>query len=198
MIGPGRATNPFSAARFVPGRIPWLARDPQHLDRLAARALAPGAQHQVVGVHGSGKSTLLAHLESVARRHGMTVVRFRGSRGVPMHALARVALRGPRVVLVDEVEELAPFAFTLVRAFAASLDASLVGSAHRDLGLPTLLHARVGAETAARVVAHLAPEASFPGGFEERLARHGGNLREVLFELYDELEAGTSAEDRVR
>lgn len=194
MIRAGLASNPFSGGRFAPGELPWLADDPCEIERLADRALASGARHQVLGVHGSGKSTLLAHLARSGERRGADVVRFRGSHGVPVGALAALAgARTPRVVFVDEVGELGLAGFVLVRAIAAALGASLVASTHRDLGLPTLLHARVSRTTAARVIAHLAPDAAVPCDVDRRLLRHGGNLREVLFELYDDAERAHAA-----
>lgn len=188
MIGEGLAKNPFSAARFAPGVVPWLSDRPRHLELLADRALAPGARHQVVGVHGSGKSTLLAHLERMARLRGRAAVRFRGSRGLPLGQVLGRAGGPALVVLVDEAQELGAPRFALLAAAARLLGGSLVASTHADLGLPTLIHARVDAALAARVVGHLAPELPSPADLEGRLRRHSGNLREVLFELYDEAE----------
>ncbi|MBI3201389.1 MAG: hypothetical protein HYZ29_07580 [Myxococcales bacterium] len=174
----GAAKNPFCAARFAPGALPWIGDD---LDALAGRALVPGARHQIVGSHGSGKSTLLVELERRARRQGWSVLRVRGSRGL-----------GPRsradLLLVDEYEELSVWGRLRVRRWAGAV----VVSAHRDVGLPTLCQRQASVALAEAIVARLAagtdvvpPSAGELGAL---LGRHAGNVREVLFELYDQVE----------
>jgi energy-coupling factor transporter ATP-binding protein EcfA2 len=194
VIGRGLARNPFAAARFAPGAVPWVGDDAAEVARLFDRAARPGARHQVLGPHGSGKSTLLAHLAAHGRRAGARVLAFRGSAGVPSAALARLgAAHGTRVVLVDEVEELGAATRALLVPFARVARIALVASTHRDLGWPTLCERRVDAALCARVVEHLVAGSGEPlrteADIAPRLARHAGNVREVLFELYDEAEA---------
>lgn len=192
MIGAGLATNPFAAARFAPGVVPWMTDGSDAIAALFARSTASRGEHQVLGAHGTGKSTLLVHLESHARRAGASVVRFRGSHGVPLgELLALRRARGPRLLLVDEAEELSALLLRAVRVAARLASASLVVTAHRDLGLTTLVHRRVDAHAARRVALHVAGDrARVPTleSFETRITHHRGNLREVLFELYDEAE----------
>lgn len=192
MIGTGLVRNPFAAARFAPGVVPWLALPGADLDALADRALAPGARHQLVGPHGSGKSTLLVHLERQARRREVSCVRFRGSHGVPWRDVTRLARERRGVLLLDEAEELASFA--VVALLARLLGLALVASTHRELGLPTLLRTHVDAALASRVLGHVAPDVTAPADLAERLARNAGNLRDVFFELYDEAERGLTAD----
>jgi len=162
--------------------LPWFG----NLDELFTRVCIPGARYQVLGPHGSGKSSLLVHLVDLARRRGMTVQLSRGSAGSP--PFSRAAL-----VLVDEVEELGALRFGVLSAVTRVTRASLVVSTHADLGLPTLITCRVDVVTAKRVVARLLSgrtELPMPADEElaDALARHGHNLREVLFELYDRAE----------
>jgi hypothetical protein len=64
-------------------------------------------------------------------------------------------------------------------------------TAHGPTGLPELWRTDVTPAAARRVVAHLRPGAEPPTAeLARRLATRGGSLREVLFELYDEFEAG--------
>lgn len=191
----GLVSNPFSAARFKPGVIPWLGEGEAALERLFARAIAPRAVHQVRGAHGSGKTTLLTHLEAHARREGVRALRFRGGRGAPLAqiwALFRAPpAPAPRLLLVDEREELSALSFFAVKALAAMFGASIVMSVHRDFGVPTLHACHVDAATAAQIVARLAGPLASPSHaeIEERLVAHDRNLRNVLFELYDRAEA---------
>ncbi len=75
------------------------------------------------------------------------------------------------------------------------LGAALVVTTHRDLGFATLARREMTRALAARVVAHLLGETSWPppslADLAIRLERQHGNLREVLFELYDEVERGS-------
>ncbi len=192
MIGRGLVDNPFSADRFAPLALPWFDGD-EPLASLVERVVERGAAHQIVGPRGSGKTTLLAHLERGARRAGGSVLRARGSRGLSLLALSRWARRPrPRLLMVDEVEELGAAGVPLLRWIARLARAELVVATHRDVGLPTLTERRVDASTARRIVAHLVRDRALDvpseAELEVRLARHAGNVRELLFELYDDAE----------
>ena len=67
--------------------------------------------------------------------------------------------------------------------------ASLVVSAHRDLGMETLCERAVDITTARALVQRLLDGAESPRPLDELLVRHDGNLREVFFELYDTIGA---------
>lgn len=189
----GAAHNPFAAARFAPGALPWLGDD---VDGMLARICVPGSHHQILGPRGSGKSTLLCELERRARRAGWRVARVRGSRGL-------AGLEGGELWLVDEYEELSRWerlrvwvrlrVRNRVRNRVRGGRAALVVTAHRDVGFPTLCERAVSAEVARGLVERLlAGQGDFaaPSAAELALAlgRHSGNLREVLFELYDQVE----------
>jgi hypothetical protein len=167
--------NPFCAARFAPGVLPWIGEG--EVERYLDAVCVPGARHQVIGAHGSGKSTLLVHLERGARVRGWPVVRFRGSTGC---ALPR---RGA-LILADEAEELG----ALGRAFLRTFATSLVMTGHRDLGLPLLSERAVDVATLAALVERLAGRAPPHDALAASLERHRGNVRDVFFELYDAFE----------
>lgn len=181
----GAATNPF-ATRFVqPGAIPWVcATASDELATLADR-LATGGSWQVLGPHGTGKTTLLRHLQAALERSGRRAVFTRA----PRRAIAAGALGA--VVLADEVESWPFGALALLRAACRVRNATLVVSCHRDLGLSTLHERRVDVELAVRVVEQLVGAT-----WVEReqvaalLERHRGDLRELLFALYDRHNAG--------
>lgn len=201
----GAAYNPFAAARFAPGALPWLGDD---VEEMLARVCVPGSRHQILGPHGSGKSTLLRELERRARRAGFSVARVRGSRGL-------AGLERAELWLVDEYEELSRWERWWVAQRvrvrlparlpargglpargelpARAGRAALVVTAHRDVGFPTLCERAVSAEVARGLVERLlAGQGDFVAPSEAELARalgrHSGNLREVLFELYDQVE----------
>lgn len=173
--------NPFAAARFAPGRLAWIGE----IDPLVDRVCTPRARLQVIGPHGSGKSTLLVHLERRVKNRGWSTHAFRGSRGFdPLRLLRR---RGPLVVFGDEIEELGAADLALLRACCALRGASLVVTAHRDLGMETLCERSVDATTALALCDRLLEGRAAPrrDEIDALLEKHRGNVREVFFELYD-------------
>lgn len=170
--------NPFAAARFAPGNLPWIGE----LDSLVGRVCVPNARLQVIGPHGSGKSTLLVHLARLVERRGWSTCSFRGSRGLDARVLS---LRGPLVVFADEAEELGAIRLRSLRALCAMRRAALVITAHRDLGFETLCERAVDTATMEQLVRELLDGADGPCRLDELLARHRGNVREAFFELYD-------------
>jgi hypothetical protein len=173
--------NPFAAARFAPGQLPWIGE----IEPLVERACTSSARLQVLGPHGSGKSTLLVHLERRARSRGWSTYAFRGSRG--FDALHLAVLPRPLVVFADEFEELGAVRAALLRACCALRGASLVVTAHRDLGMETLCERSVDAATALVLCHRLLAGAEPPTASEldGLLRKHDGNVREVFFDLYD-------------
>lgn len=168
--------NPFATARFAPGVLPWIGGGDieRHLDRVCVR----GARFQILGAHGSGKSTLLVHLERGATLRGWDVVRFRGSRGIVVPPYGSL-------VLADEAEEIGALGLLFLRAASTSL----VVTAHRDLGLPTLCERNVDVGTLRALIAVLDPTNVPPEVvLADLLARHRGNVRDVFFDLYDAVE----------
>jgi hypothetical protein len=182
-VSGGARDNPFCAARFSPGALPWLGPAGE-LEALADRAFSRGTAHQLLGPHGSGKSTLLAHLVRVAAARGLRVARVRGGR----RPLALVRSLSAEVLLIDEAEAIGPLLRPLVH-LARTAGAAVVVAVHHDHGWPTLRRCAVDAPLAAAVVAHLGGGPVAAAGLEARLLHHAGNLREVLFELYDAHEA---------
>lgn len=179
--------NPFAAARFAPGVLPWIG----DIEALVDRTCVPGARLQIVGPQGSGKSTLLVHLARRAEMRGWSTRSFRGSQGLEP-ALFSARSCGPLAVFADEVEELGALRFALLRALCALRRAALVVTAHRDLGMETLTERTADAETVQELCHRLlAGRADTPScsELEELLRRHRGNVREVFFDLYDALAA---------
>jgi hypothetical protein len=198
MSRPGARANPFSSDRFSPGALPWISEAEEELESFTRAVCNVGARFQIVGPHGSGKSTLLVHLERRARKNGWSVVRVRASR----QRLALPPAEQRLLVLVDEVEALNAFRRRVVIWRCAIRRAALVVTAHRDLGLPTLTSLCVDARVARAAVAALLADSSMPrltaDALEQKLARHANNLREVLFELYDDFEALRASRSKSR
>lgn len=177
--------NPFCAARFAPGVLPWIGE----LEPLVDRTCVPNARLQILGPHGSGKSTLLAHLARHARMRGWQPILFRGSRGLRPLFEGQRRPGAPLVVLADEAEELGGLRLHALRAWCALRRAALVLTAHRDLGFETLCVRSVDAPLVRELVGRLFEDSSFTPDIDALLERHDGNVREVFFDLYDAVAA---------
>jgi hypothetical protein len=187
-------TNPFATRFTRPGRVVPLDADgrPLDLDALLARLRALGGRAAIEGPHGSGKTSLLtalaAHLD--ARGGATRLIRVRGGAeaGGLLRAIARAAAGA--FVGVDGWERLPWPVATAARWLAAQRSCGLVVTAHRATGLPVLHRCHTSSLVLARIVAQLPDHrgAIDDGDVADAFARHAGDLREALYDLYDRFE----------
>jgi hypothetical protein len=185
--------NPFAATRVLSIRYEFpqgqagtlLAR----LERLRYRAA-------IVGPHGTGKTTLLEDLEKPLARLGFRVTRLRldaGHRRFPRRRLSQWAatLDARDLVCLDGAEQLDGVRWMMFRWRTRRAGGLLITS-HRPGLLPTLIECTTSPELLDGIMSRLAPKT---GGVrtptpEDLFARHHGNLRDALRELYDVYAAG--------
>lgn len=198
---PGSATparlNPFAA-----GRVEALAfRFPEGLDwpDLLERLEELDFRAALVGPEGHGKTSLLEQLGERLETRGLSTRRAtlrRGQRRLPKTERRRL-LRdlGPRdVLLIDGAQELSRGSWWWLRRRSRAAG-GLVVTSHREGLLPTLLRCETSPELLEELVAELLGAESredlaaldLPALYE----RHGGNVREALWELYDRWAART-------
>lgn len=162
---------------------------------------------QIVGPHGTGKSTLLRHLAERLSSTGKQVICWRGARRGWLDIELRLSgrLKQTDVVLLDEFESLPWLGRRKIKALCQRHSLGLVVSAHRTHRLPTLMRTSVDAARADAIVqwcmttqprGHYvtqAPSYQPPAtaSLAAMLRKHDNNMREVLFELYDEFEKAT-------
>jgi hypothetical protein len=195
MTVPEKWNNPFAVRHVRPGALPYLF--PQGLDAetLVHRFLALGRRGSVLGPHGSGKSTLLATLVPALREAGFALWQATlhdGQQSFPAETfreLCRLPL-GNTCVVIDGYEQLGWLARRQVRWLCWRRDWGLLVTSHRPVGLPVLVRTDVSPAAARRVITCLRPGTQPPSEDElsARLRTSGGNLREVLFEMYDDFE----------
>ncbi|MGD9646070.1 MAG: ATP-binding protein [Pirellulales bacterium] len=210
------ASNPFAASRLRPGQIPYLFPPGDDLPALVARLQRSGGHGQIIGAHGSGKSTLLAMLaaELTARDHQIVLVELHdGQRRLPagwapphetacaqadssthgVHNSQPPLLPLPRtLIFVDGYEQLGWLARWQLKRRCRRAGWGLVVTSHRSVGRPALAATRVDIDVATAVVQALAADRPLRPSTDEiaaAYARCGGNLREMLFDLYDRYEA---------
>lgn len=186
-------TNPFSSQAVTPGAIPYIHDAGEDLEELVAKFQAAGYRGQIVGPHGSGKSTLLASLLPRLRElghHVESIALHDGERRLP-HDFATTKHEPPTIVVIDGYEQLSWFARRRIHSRCRRYDWGLLAVVHESVGLPTLCAPRVSTELAAHIVKDLLQDRDFSvpaEDLEDLLGKHAGNLRDVLFDLYDRYE----------
>ena len=151
---------------------------------------------EIVGPHGCGKSTLLHTLLPLlqeAGRHVQWVTIGPGQRRFPSAGEKARTWNSNTQLLVDGYQQLGWPARLWLRSKCRRCGAGLLVTAHRSVGLPLLLRIEPQLATAQAVVEQLlagnpqiiTPQVTSPQDVELCFAQHQGNLREVLFALYD-------------
>lgn len=185
-------TNPF-ATRFIrPGALDFILPENTSVNRLLVQFHDHQCLGQIMGDHGTGKSTLLAKLVERLIDRGSTVCRIHDPERARMHLLKQLVLyRGRRgVVVIDGFERLSRLARFFFVRLARGMRTGLLVTCHRDCGLPTIWRTQMDLSLAEQIVARLIRDGSERRclaryDLAARLAAHQGNLREVLFDLYD-------------
>jgi hypothetical protein len=185
--------NPFRSSRIRPGAVPFLFPPGQNAEMLVELLERNQWWGEIIGPHGSGKSSLLASLVPVVERAGRPVVLVElhnGQRRLPIRLDAR--LRSPTVLVVDGYEQLSRWNRFWLKRHCRRCGLGLLATSHGSVGLPEICRTAVTPELASRVVDLLLDGRTPPLDRAELaacLSRHGGNLREALFELYDACES---------
>jgi hypothetical protein len=172
--GVDAAANPFRASRILEFRYRFVEPHRGGIDGLLKRLETLGMRGAIVGPEGSGKTTLLEDLGERLRRSGRRVV----FGGVAPGA----------VTLLDGAERLSGREWRrFLREAREAAGCVVTAHSHRSDLLPTLLETRTtpGILEAAVLAASDRSCEDFGVTPEELWARHGGNVRMALRELYD-------------
>jgi len=200
--------NPFSTRFVRPGAIPYRFSPERDLTRLLDRFQQIGRTGQIVGPHGGGKSTLLADLVRLWEQNGERVTVFElhdGQRRLPVHLVGLLRDTPTTLIAVDGYEQLNWCARRALRRFCRRRQIGLNVTSHRSMGIPDLARCAPSLALLEQLVRGLLPDGSPQIDCESvrrAFHRHAGNVREVLFELYDLYEAGatdraTTAEENI-
>jgi hypothetical protein len=191
---PAPAANPFATRFTRPGMIAPLDRAGRPIDvpALLDRAIALGPLVTIEGPHGSGKSTLHIALVRHAATQGRPTACLRSTSASDVWRMAAALGAIPRGALVglDGGERLPPGAFVLIHAMARLRGLVVVATVHRPMRLPVLARCHTSPTLLAAIIDRLPSH----GGridradIDEALARHSGDVREALFDLYDRFE----------
>jgi|688.fasta_scaffold16095_4 hypothetical protein len=183
-------SNPFATRHTRPGAVPPL--DPLGGPLAVGPVLAMLDRHPalaIVGPHGTGKSTLLAAIASELDSAGSPLVLRRRRDSI---AALRAILRARRgtTLLLDGWERVGPLAGRLARLAARLRGCRLVVTSHRPAGMPTAVETAGTLPLLTAIVARLPANDGLitPADLADAFARHRGNLRDALADLYDRFE----------
>lgn len=183
--------NPFAVQRVLAVRYRLSGTT---WEELLKRLAALRFRAAVVGPHGHGKTTLLEDLGARLTARGLRV------RPVTLHEGDRGLDAGQRSTLFDDLtpsdvlfldgaEQLGPLSWFEVRTRTRAAG-GLVVTSHWPGLLPTLHECRTTPELLAEIVRELGAEERET---EQLFARHRGNVRDALRELYDLWATGSAA-----
>jgi hypothetical protein len=179
--------------------IPFIFPPGEDPRTLVAQLQANGWLGQIIGPHGSGKSSLVASLIPAieqAGRHAVLVELHDRQRRLPIDGALQAELGEGAVLIVDGYEQLSLLSRLRLRRLRRGKRVGLVVTAHASVGLPTLHRTFSNLESARAIISQLLrdhPTRFTPAEIESAFVRHGGNLRECLFDLYDLYEARRTA-----
>ena len=155
-----------------------------HLDSLLKQLDEHNGRGSLVGPKGSGKTTLLLELADAISQRGLSprIVRL-NSGGQRFHLSLLRDMDGKTALLLDGAEQLPLYMWWYIRWLARKLP-YFVTTSHVRTHLPLLHRHQTSPELLRMLVSELYPD-PLDVVMGDLYARHGGNIRECLRELYD-------------
>ncbi len=189
--GPESADNPFSTRCVRPGALAYRFPPGRSAAGLLARLERNGWQGQIVGPHGSGKSALVATLRGAieaSSRPTRLLELHDKERRLPVSRRQIGELAPGTVVIVDGYEQLSWWRRFRLRRLCRRKGLGLVVTSHQSVAFPDLFRTTTSPALARQIVNQLLERGPSPltaAEVNERFMAHRGDLRELLFDLYD-------------
>ena len=189
------SANPFASHRTRPGAIQFQFPDGASVESLLARLRDNDYRGQIVGPHGSGKSTLLATFLPVLEAHGVdvrSIALHDGQRRLPTDFLRTASGQSPLMLVVDGYEQLSYYSRAKLRWRCWQQGLGVLVTTHAKVaGLPVLI-SLVPTPTLMKELLDQLLAGDDSSDLQQQAGIsfhcHGGNLREVWFDLYDRYE----------
>ena len=174
-----------------PGATPFFFPPGQSAEGLVESLRGHGWRGEIVGPHGSGKSSLVSALIPALRSAGRTTLLIElhdGQRRLPVDLRRASDLGSDAVVIVDGYEQLSFWSRVQLKGFCRRRGLGLLVTSHQPAGLPPLFRTATSLALAQQIVGFFLQgrqELVGPDELARRFQRHRGDLRELLFDLYD-------------
>lgn len=181
--------NPFGAKRIQ--AIGYL-RQELSCQEIRTRLKNLDFTAAIVGPHGSGKSTLLRDMEKQLSQSGVQTKKLfiNLDTKLPWQTIKSCVDSMPpqSVLFFDGANHLPFLRFRQLRSMTEKRRVGLVITSHHEGLLPTLIHCRPRLEFLMELTKRLLPEDQMiPQSYLTALFKsHGGNIRDCLWQLYDE------------
>jgi hypothetical protein len=195
------AENPFCTRRIRPGSVEYFFPAGVAVEDLIDRLRRNCWQGEIVGPHGSGKSALLARLFAAVEQAGRKPVLFElhdGQRRLPNDWTENIKLpqvSAPPLIVVDGYEQLSLWNRFFLKRYCRRRNIGLLVTSHVPTGLPEIFKTTASLEIARQIVEQLMqnqPMKIPPEIIADLFALHNGDIREMLFDLYDLYERMTA------
>ncbi|MDO4550577.1 MAG: hypothetical protein Q4C96_04930 [Planctomycetia bacterium] len=188
------AENPFCSRRIKPGAIPFFFPEGLNEEILVERLRENEWYGQIIGPHGSGKSTLLAALLPALENEGRHLLHLElqdGTRHLPLTPEQLEKLDKNSLLAIDGYEQLSYWSRRRLKNKSKIQGFGTLIIAHAPFDLPILFRTHGNLEVAQQIVKDLllgTPVHISESLVEERFYEQKGNVREMLFSLYDDYE----------
>lgn len=191
------SSNPFSTRFIRPGAIDYLFPAGVTAESLVDRLAEHKWQAAIVGPHGCGKSTLLVALASELVKRGRKVVAavmHQGEHGLPRAFHDWRTWTSTTQVIVDGYEQLSWWSRSTLAWRIRDRGAGLLVTSHEPTSLPELIRVHPLIENARLVVRQLVadPQMISDDEIAQAFRSTEGDIREMLFKLYDLYEKRTA------
>lgn len=185
-------SNPF-ATRFIrPDVVSYLFLSQVDATHLVHRLAVRDWWGQVIGPHGTGKTTLLHSLRPLIEGQERAIVWLTqgpGEHRLKVSSSDAAKWTAQTQVIVDGYEQLGNLSRNWLKVTCRRRGAGLLVTAHEDVGLPLLWSTCYDEPLAQRLVDGLLNDEQrqriSAADVSRCYQKHAGNLREMLFALYD-------------
>lgn len=186
--------NPFCSRRIRPGAIPFYFPEGVSLETLLETLEKNAWCGQIIGPHGSGKSTLLAALLPEIAQRGRRIIHLElqdGVRQLPISDADFQEMDANTQLAIDGYEQLSYWTRRRIKNRTQKQGFGVIILGHEPLEYPDLYQTSRELSVAQLIVHKLTADTivRIPESVvEEHFRLYNGNLREMLFSLYDVFE----------
>jgi hypothetical protein len=193
-----RYHNPFATRHVRPGAVEFIFPPGLSAETIVRKLAAAAWRGAIVGPHGSGKSTLLETLIPRLEARGRRIIRRTlraGQRSLAITTAERGDWNASTLLVVDGYEQLSWLSRRRLQWWCRRANCGLLATTHRATGLTTIFRTTVTPQLAEQVVRRIVrqdDEVLRRVDLPYLVERRQGDVRQLLFDLYDVYESQRS------